>query len=79
MAEKWAFLCRKGDFCGEMPLFDELARPEYVIAPSSSLVVKVPAGIKSIMLENSDDELVRQQTSSESQTIDLSAVFAGNF
>ena len=49
------FFVEKGDFCGEMPLFDELARPEYVIALSSSLVVKVPAsGIKSIMLENSN-------------------------
>ena len=49
------FFVEPGDFCGEMPLFDELARPEYVIALASSLVVKVPTrAIKAIMTENAN-------------------------
>ena len=47
------FFVESGDFCGETTLFDELAKPEYVIALSQSLVVKVPTRyLRSIMLKN---------------------------
>ena len=32
-----------GDFCGEAALFDDLARPEYVVSLAHSVAVKVPS------------------------------------
>lgn len=36
------YFIEPGDFCGELPLFDDGPQPEYVIALTSAMVVSVP-------------------------------------
>ncbi|MBT8146056.1 MAG: Crp/Fnr family transcriptional regulator [Gammaproteobacteria bacterium] len=49
------YFIEPGDFCGELGLFDKGPQPEYVIALSSSIVVKVPMEIMRQVMLNSPD------------------------
>ena len=49
------FFVEPGDFCGELSLFDNGPQPEYIIALTAAVVVKVPlANFREVMAKTAD-------------------------
>lgn len=47
------FFVEPGDFCGELPLFDSGSQPEYIIALTAAVVIKVPMNnLREVMVKS---------------------------
>ena len=43
MVKRLASICRPGDYCGELSVFDHGPQPEHVIALNSAVVILIDA------------------------------------